>query len=117
VEAFQISGPLFFGVASRLDDLLDQFRVAPKVFILRMRLVPFIDASGMHALETLFDRCRRRGIVLVISGLQQQPRRLISKMRLHPREGELHFVADFESALELSETLVAAAPGSGKTEA
>ena len=117
VEAFQISGPLFFGVASRLDDLLDQFRVAPKVFILRMRLVPFIDASGMHALETLFDRCRRRGIVLVISGLQQQPRRLVSRMRLHPREGELHFVADFESALELSESLVAAAPGSGKTEA
>ncbi len=117
VEAFQISGPLFFGVASRLDDLLDQFRVAPKVFILRMRLVPFIDASGMHALETLFDRCRRRGIVLVISGLQQQPRRLVSRMRLHPREGELHFVADFESALELSESLAAAAPGSGKTEA
>ncbi|KAF1718171.1 sodium-independent anion transporter [Pseudoxanthomonas yeongjuensis] len=117
VEAFQISGPLFFGVASRLDDLLDQFRVAPKVFILRMRLVPFIDASGMHALETLFDRCRRRGIVLVISGLQQQPRRLVGKMQLHPREGELHFVADFESALELSETLVAAAPGRGKTEA
>ncbi len=117
VEAFQISGPLFFGVASRLDELLDQFRVAPKVFILRMRLVPFIDASGMHALETLFDRCHRRGIVLVISGLQQQPRRLIRKMRLDPREGELHFVADFESALELSETLVAALPGSGKTEA
>jgi len=37
VEAFQISGPLFFGAANRLDDLLDQFRVAPKVFILRMR--------------------------------------------------------------------------------
>ena len=117
VEAFQISGPLFFGVASRLDDLLDQFRVAPKVFILRMRLVPFIDASGMHALETLFDRCRRRGIVLVISGLQQQPQRLASKMQLHPREGELHFVADFESALELSETLVAAPHSGGKTEA
>ena len=51
VEAFQISGPLFFGAANRLDDLLDQFRVAPKVFILRMRLVPVIDASGVHALK------------------------------------------------------------------
>ncbi|HEY5970895.1 MAG TPA: SulP family inorganic anion transporter [Pseudoxanthomonas sp.] len=106
VEAFQISGPLFFGAASRLDELLDQFFEPPKVFILRMRLVPIIDASGVHALETLFDRCRRRGIVLVISGLQAQPLKVVRKMHMHPREGELHFVADFESALQLAETLV-----------
>lgn len=106
VEAFQISGPLFFGAASRLDELLDQFFETPKVFILRMRLVPIIDASGVHALKTLFDRCRRRGIVLIISGLQTQPRQVASKMHLDSREGELHFVADFESALQLAETLV-----------
>ncbi|MGH8025760.1 MAG: SulP family inorganic anion transporter [Pseudoxanthomonas sp.] len=106
VEAFQISGPLFFGAASRLDELLDQFFETPKVFILRMRLVPIIDASGVHALRTLFDRCRRRGIVLIISGLQAQPRRVAGNMHLHPHEGELHFVADFESALHLAETLV-----------
>lgn len=106
VEAFQISGPLFFGAASRLDELLDQFFEPPKVFILRMRLVPIIDASGVHALKTLFDRCRRRGIVLIISGLQAQPRQVVRKMGLDLREGELHFVADFESALQLAETLV-----------
>lgn len=114
VEAFQISGPLFFGAASRLDELLDQFFETPKVFILRMRLVPIIDASGVHALKTLFDRCRRRGIVLIISGLQAQPRQVASKMHLDSREGELHFVADFESALQLAETLV---DPDGKTKA
>jgi SulP family sulfate permease len=106
VEVFQISGPLFFGAANRLDNLLDQFRDPPKVFILRMRLVPIVDSSGVHALQTLLERCRRRGIVLIISGLQPQPRRVIAKMHLHPREGELHFVADFESALQLSAELV-----------
>jgi SulP family sulfate permease len=105
VEAFQISGPLFFGAASRLDNLLDQFVQTPKVFILRMRLVPIIDASGVHALKTLLDRCHRRGIVVIVSGLQPQPRRVIQQMHLHPREGELHFVANFESALELARTL------------
>lgn len=114
VEAFQISGPLFFGAASRLDELFDQFFETPKVFILRMRLVPIIDASGVHALKTLFDRCRRRGIVLIISGLQAQPREVASKMHLDSREGELHFVADFESALQLAETLV---DPDGKTKA
>ena len=114
VEAFQISGPLFFGAASRLDELLDQFFETPKVFILRMRLVPIIDASGVHALKTLLDRCRRRGIVLIISGLQAQPRQVASKMHLDSREGELHFAADYESALRLAETLV---DPDGKTKA
>jgi sulfate permease, SulP family len=107
VEAFQISGPLFFGAANRLDDLLDQFRVPPKVFILRMRLVPVIDASGVHALEGLLERCQRRSIALVVSGLQSQPRRVLAQMRLHPREGALHIVPDFDSALRLADALIA----------
>lgn len=112
VEAFQISGPLFFGAANRLDDLLDQFTRAPKVFILRMRLVPIIDASGVHALEALLERCRRRGIVLVVSGLQPQPQRVLQGMKVRPREGDLHFVPDFNSALALARRL--AGPGAAE---
>jgi sulfate permease, SulP family len=108
VEVFQISGALFFGAANRLDDLLDQFRVPPKVFILRMRLVPLIDASGVHALKALLERCHRRGIVLIVSGLQPQPQRVIAQMQLHPRKDELHFVGDFDAALALAQRLVAA---------
>jgi SulP family sulfate permease len=107
VEAFQISGPLLFGAANRLDDLLDQFQKPPSVFILRMRLVPIIDASGVHALKTLLERCRRRGIVLVISGLQPQPQRVIRAMALHPHEGELYFVDNYEAALALAQVLSA----------
>jgi SulP family sulfate permease len=110
VEAFQISGPLFFGAANRLDDLLDQFRILPRIFILRMRLVPMIDASGVHALQALLERCHRRGIVLIISGLQPQPRRVIAQMHVHPRDGELHFTDNFDSALELARELIRAEP-------
>ena len=107
VEAFRISGPLFFGAANRLDDLLDQFRVAPKVFILRMRRVPVIDASGVHALEALLERCQRRGIVLVVSGLQAQPRRVLAQMHLQPRHGMLHIVPGYDAALTLAQDLIA----------
>jgi SulP family sulfate permease len=110
VEVFQISGPLFFGAANRLDDLLDQFQKPPQVFILRMRLVPIIDASGVHALKTLLERCRRRGIILIISGLQPQPQRVIRAMAFHPHEGELYFVDNYEKAVALSEELNAANP-------
>lgn len=106
VEAFQISGPLFFGAANRLDNLLDQFLDPPKVFILRMRLVPVIDASGVHALKKLAERCHRKGIVLVVSGLQAQPNRVVSQMGLNGHAGELHFVSSFERAVKLAESII-----------
>ncbi len=105
VEAYQITGPLFFGAANRLDRLLDNLYEAPRVFIVRMRLVPFIDASGVHAIKALAERCRRKGIVLVISGLQEQPRRILESMQLRERAGELHFASDFHAALGIARSL------------
>jgi len=106
VDVYQISGPLFFGAANRLDNLLDQFLQPPKVFILRMRLVPVIDASGVHALKQLAHRCHRKGIVLIVSGLQEQPNGVIARMRLEEEPGELHFTSRFERALRLAESIV-----------
>ena len=106
VEVFRLNGPLFFGSTSRLDSLLDQFFSTPRALILRMRLVPFIDASGVHALKNLAQRCKKRNIVLVVSGLQPQPARVIADMHLDERAGELHFVGDYEAALALATTLV-----------
>ena len=104
VEAFQITGPLFFGAASRLDNVLDQFFRKPRVFILRMRLVPMMDASGVHALRTLAGRCRHQGIILIVSGLQEQPRRVVAKMNLQ-QSGWLYMVPNFYAAVQLAETL------------
>lgn len=111
VEVFRFSGPLFFGAANRLDNLMDRFPTPPKVFILRMGQVPFVDASGVHALHALAERCQRQGIVLVVSGLQPQPTEVLDSMRL-PHAGRVHRVPDFAAALALARTL-AAPPGIG----
>ncbi|WP_202840355.1 SulP family inorganic anion transporter [Luteimonas saliphila] len=119
VEAYQIGGPLFFGAANRLDTLLDQFFEPPKVLILRMRLVPVIDASGVHALRALTGRCHRKGIALIVSGLQDQPNRVIAKMRLEQGPGELHFASDFARAVKLAASIVereAGPPAPGRSE-
>tara|TARA_R110002020_G_scaffold18983_1_gene65752 strand:+ start:20 stop:1735 length:1716 start_codon:yes stop_codon:yes gene_type:complete len=105
VEVYQIRGPLFFGAANRLDNLLDQLFSRPNVFILRMRLVPLVDASGVHSLGTLAERCKRQGIVLVISGMQSQPMAVARRLGLAERPGELHFAADFPAALRLARSL------------
>ncbi len=73
VEIYEIAGPFFFGVADRLKDTLGQFERPPKVFILRMRKVPAIDATGLHALREFHDKCKRDGTRLMLSGVHAQP--------------------------------------------
>jgi SulP family sulfate permease len=110
VEAFQISGPLFFGAANRLDEVFDQFRTPPRAFILRLRLVPVVDASGVHAFRALWQRCRKHGVVLIVSGLQPQPRHVFERMGLQEDGDGLHFVADFDAAIALAQALPGPAP-------
>lgn len=100
VAAFRIAGPLFFAVANRLDDVLNQFFTPPKVFILRMRLVPMIDASGVDALCQFVERCARRGTRVILSGTQPQPRATLAAMRFDRQPGFIGYCTDFDSALQ-----------------
>jgi SulP family sulfate permease len=102
VEAYRVSGPLFFAVANRIEDVLRAFGRPPRVFILRMRLVPLIDASGATAIENLIHRCRRDGTRLVLSGLQAQPVRVLERMGIHADGSTLRFATDFAHALKLA---------------
>ena len=102
IEAFQVSGPLFFAVANRLDDVLNQFPQAPRVFILRVRLVPLIDASGVAALRQLLERCRRHGTRVILSGLREQPREILAQMGVRPDGVHLEFADNFAAALALA---------------
>jgi SulP family sulfate permease len=99
VEAFQISGPLFFAVANRLDDVLDVYAKPPRVFIVRMRFVPLIDASGVAALSGMLARCRRQGTKVILSGLREQPRRILAQMHIVDDGDALRFARDFDEAL------------------
>jgi SulP family sulfate permease len=100
VEAFQISGPLFFAVANRLDDVLNQFPAPPRVFILRMRLVPLIDTSGVTALQQFLERCERNGTRVILSGLREQPLQILAQMEVRPDGQQLRFAKDFAEALQ-----------------
>jgi SulP family sulfate permease len=105
VEAFRISGPLFFAVANRLDRVLDQFLSKPSVFILRLSRVPLIDASGAQALHDLFDRCQRQHIGVILSGLQSQPREVLQAMGLLSHPVLLGNADNFDAALALADSV------------
>jgi sulfate permease, SulP family len=102
VEAFQVSGPLFFAVANRLDEVLDQYPRPPRVFILRLRHVPLIDASGAMALRQLVGRCARRGTRVILSGLRPQPREILTQMGICPDGERLQFAENFANAVALA---------------
>ncbi|SDH69627.1 SulP family inorganic anion transporter [Roseospirillum parvum] len=80
VEAFRLSGPLFFGVASRIADLLDSIAGRPRVFLLGLDGVPMIDATGASKLADLAAKCRRHGTRLILTGLADQPARVLADM-------------------------------------
>lgn len=79
VVAYRVDGPIFFGAAERFIDQLLKVDASIRVLILRLRRVPVMDATGVTALESLHDRLRRRGVRMMISGLQPQPRSLLER--------------------------------------
>lgn len=101
VEAYRVSGPLFFAVANRIDDVLRAFGRPPRVFILRLRQVPLIDASGATAIGNLVARCRRQGIALIFTGLQAQPARILRDMGVVADGTTLRYADDFEQAVAM----------------
>ncbi|MDR2013816.1 MAG: STAS domain-containing protein, partial [Rhodanobacter sp.] len=71
-------------------------------FILRLRLVPLIDASGVAALRQFLERCERQGTQVILSGLREQPRQILAQMGVKPDNKQLRFAPDFAHALELA---------------
>jgi SulP family sulfate permease len=100
VEVFQLRGPLFFGVASRLMEVLDTIARPPRAFILRMREVPLIDSTGVGALRAFIRRCQRDGTVVIVTSVQSQPRQILQQMGFGPDSKELRFADDFDAALQ-----------------
>jgi SulP family sulfate permease len=105
VEVFQFRGPLFFGVANHMADIIDRIAGAPKVFILRMRDVPMIDSTGAGKLDEFIEKCLSRGTQVVLSGLQPQPIRILRSMQVLGDTTGLHVVPTFAAALDLARDL------------
>jgi len=110
VEVYEINGPFFFGVADRLKDVLRELERPPKVFILRMRRVPAIDATGMHALDEFFGKCKRQGTRLLLAGVHAQPMFAMAKYELLDKFGEENMFENIDDALARARELVGARP-------
>jgi len=99
-EIYEIDGPFFFGVADMLQDALTGLEKTPYVFILRMRYVPAIDATGLNALRSFHKRCSHRGTKLLLSGVREQPMTAIERYGLAAEIGAGNICRDIDEALD-----------------
>jgi SulP family sulfate permease len=102
VEVFRIHGPFFFGVAGELLEALRRVGQTPRVVILRMRLVPYLDASGVRTVEEFVAQARLAGTRVILSGVRPQPAGMLARVSLGPDSTEIQHAASYDEALRLA---------------
>lgn len=106
VEVYEINGPYFFGIANRFEELMAELDNHPKVRIIRMRRVPFIDSTGIHNLQNLCEMSHREGTHIVLSGVTPNVYSVLEHNGFCHLLGKEHICPNINVALERAEMIV-----------
>ena len=98
VRVYEISGPMFFGDAEQIAEI--SFKDFTRALVIRMRGVPAIDATAMHSLEQLYDRCKKNNVQLVFSHVNEQPMNTMEKDGFVDLVGRENFQPHINDALK-----------------
>lgn len=108
---YEVSGPLFFGVADKIMHIA--YKDTDQCIVVRMRSVNAIDATAMHALEELYANCCKKGVQLIFSHVNEQPMLIMHKSGFYDKVGAENFCIHIDEALERAKVISGAA-SSGK---
>jgi SulP family sulfate permease len=110
VEVYEINGPFFFGAAEKFKQTLGEVSRRPSVLVIRMRNVPAIDSTAMHALKDLIRRTRKQGTQVLLSDVHSQPLIALGRSGLLDEIGEENMFGDVDAALEAARQRLQPAP-------
>jgi SulP family sulfate permease len=99
VQVYEITGPFFFGAAEMFKDRVVRIAGKPKVLILRLRHVPAIDSTGLHALRELVQRSKRDGTLVILSDVHAQPVVALERSGMYDSLGEENIHGNIDDAL------------------
>jgi SulP family sulfate permease len=92
ISIFSIEGPLFFGAAQMFSEsIMNTIHYDPKIIILRMSKVPLIDITGENHLRTTVEHIQKRGIMVLMCCVNEQPEKKMKKTGLYDKVGKDHF--------------------------
>lgn len=98
VLVYEIIGPMFFAAADKFMDI--ELKQGVRVLVLRMRGVPAMDVTALRSLEKIREACEKKGVTVVLSHVQEQPRAMMEKAGFAAKVGEENFCANIDEALE-----------------
>ncbi|MBO7379196.1 MAG: STAS domain-containing protein [Bacteroidales bacterium] len=107
VQVYEIDGPFFFGIANKFEELSANMLEVPMVRIIRMRKVPFVDATGLHNLEVFIHKSHQQGIHVVLSGVRPEVLAVIRKSSLYGEVGEKNIFDHINGAMARAQEVVA----------
>ena len=99
VQVYEITGPFFFGAAEMFKDRVGRIAGKPKVLILRLRHVPAIDSTGLHALRDVVRRSRNEGTLVILSDVHAQPVVALERSGTYDELGEENIHGNIDDAL------------------
>lgn len=111
VVVYRIFGPFFFGAAEKMEDALLRTGPLPAVLILRMQLVPAMDATALNALESIVERMQAAGGTVILSGPHRQPLDMMTKAGFIEKLGRRNIRAHFDDALARARDIITARDG------
>ena len=107
VEVYEINGPYFFGAGNKFEEIMGALRHRrPRVRIIRMRKVPFVDSTGIHNLTNLCVMSQEEGIQVVLSGVNPQVQAVLHKAGFDTLLGEENICSHINLALERAKQLL-----------
>jgi SulP family sulfate permease len=106
VEIYEIEGPFFFGVASKFEETMKQIGDKPKVRIIRMRKVPFIDSTGCHNLESFIKMSKKDKTQVLLSGVNERVRSVLLNTGIERMLGQENILSNINDAVERAKQLV-----------
>ena len=98
VRVYEISGPLFFGAADKIPEII--LKDYTRCLILRMRSVPSLDSTALNALELLYEKCKKQGVRLILSHANEQPLQVMRKSGFYDMVGKDNFCNHIDEALK-----------------
>lgn len=107
VEVYEINGPYFFGAGNRFEDIMARYGKRPKVRVIRMRKVPFIDSTGLHNLENMCLMSQKEGITVVLSGVNPKVESVLKRNNFNELLGEENICNHIDLALARAKEIIA----------
>jgi sulfate permease, SulP family len=110
VMIYRMMGAFFFGAVDKLESVLKRVSQEPEVLILRMRKVVAIDATGLNALEDLYEKLRKRDKHLVLSAPHTNPLMVMEKAGFIDRLGRENVCPHIDAALDRAREILGLPP-------